>query len=364
MATLKKLGEMKTMNETTSVSLTRRTLDDLKRQGSKGETYDDILRRLLENRPAGRGIAARDEPVTAMDYHTVMMSVRHHAIQEAVLGKLKAGSLKEQWTAPIGLTPAPAARLRNFVIVSDEVVGGPGETVTVPYVKDFDLDILATPGDELTPKTGLTGVVQTTLKEAGATTDISYADLEKMTPEILTELEARFVQASFRAEDKHMLDLLVADSGVPELDKSTDDPPAFPVSYISEALQTMGSQGKEIAPADCTLVLNWAIYEAILKDIAGMQSLAWAKADAIRTGFIGQLVGVWIVISGYLPKVATKYSAYLIHRNAMVLAPKRELLMESEKKPRDRKMEVTGSHTFGDAILDNKAAVEIKTAFT
>jgi hypothetical protein len=292
------------------------------------------------------------------------MSIRHHAIQETVLAKLKGGSLKEQWMAPIGLTPAPAARLRNFIIVSDEVVGAAGETVTVPYVKDFDFDILATPGEELTPKTVLVGTVQTTLKEAGATTDITYQDLERMTPEILTELESRFVQAGYRAEDKHLLDLLVADAAVPELDKSADSPPAFPASYMSQALQVMGSQGKEITLGNCVLVLNWVVYEGLIKDIIGTQALAWATPETIRTGYIGRLVGVNIVISGYLPKVATKYSAYLIHRNAAVLAPKRELLVESEKKPRDRKVQVTGSHTFGDAILDNKAAVEILTAFT
>jgi len=57
-----------------------------------------------------------------------------------------------------------------------------------------------------------------------------------------------------------------------------------------------------------------------------------------------------------------KYSAYLIHRNAEVLAPKRELHVEAEKKPRDRKMQITGSHTLKDEIVDAEAAVE--TAFT
>ena len=95
-------------------------------------------------------------------------------------------------------------------------------------------------------------------------------------------------------------------------------------------------------------------------------SLAWAETDAIQTGFIGQLFGVWIVVSAYLPSSGSpaKYSVYLIHRNAVVLAPKRELLVETEKKPRDREIQITGSHTFGDAIIDAEAAVEIKTAFT
>jgi hypothetical protein len=75
-------------------------------------------------------------------------------------------------------------------------------------------------------------------------------------------------------------------------------------------------------------------------------------------------MGVNIAIGNYLPTVTSKYSAYLIHRNAAVLAPKRELLLETERNTRDRKVKLTGSHTFGRVILDNKATVEIKTNIT
>jgi hypothetical protein len=44
-----------------------------------------------------------------------------------------------------------------------------------------------------------------------------------------------------------------------------------------------------------------------------------------------------------------------------VLAPKRELLLETERNTRDREVKLTGSHTFGREILDAAAAVEIKT---
>jgi len=53
--------------------------------------------------------------------------------------------------------------------------------------------------------------------------------------------------------------------------------------------------------------------------------------------YVDRLTGVHTVLSSYLPSGGSpaKYSAYLIHRNALVLAPKRELLVETEKKPRD-----------------------------
>ena len=315
--------------------------------------------------PTGKGIvAAESVSDTDLDQRTITKELRlkkQREVREAVVKRLRGGSLREQWNAPVGLTPAPAARLRNFIIISEVTVGEAGDVVTVPYVKDFDLDILTNVGDTLTPKTNLTGTVQTTLKEAAATTDVPYADIDKMTPAILSELEGRFEQAAFRSEDKEILDTLYADSGVPELDKSAESGSnKFPASYIAEALQTLGSQGKEVNADECVLVINWKCYEHLLKDIAGTQSLAFARPDAIRTGVVGNLMGVAISTGNYLPGT-TKYSAYLIHRNAAVLAPKRELLLETERNTRDRKVKLTGSHTFGRVILDNAAAVEIKT---
>jgi len=307
----------------------------------------------------GKGIVASEEVAT-------MEVDQRRLLHESVVKKLKAGSLKEQWTAPIGLTPAPASRLRNFIIVSEILVGEAGDTVTVPYVKDFDLDILSNVGDALTPKTGLLGTVTTTLKEAAATTSLAYADVEKMTEQVIGELEGKFGQASYRAEDKELLTVLYADSGVPEVDHSADSPAAFKASYIAEALGKMLLQGKEVNFGDCVLVINATMYEKLLADIAGTQSLAFARPDAIRDGQIRQLMGVNVSISNYLPSGGTpaKYSAYLIHKNAGVLAPKRDILIETERDTAGRKVKVTGSHTFGRVILDNKAAVEILTAFT
>jgi len=308
---------------------------------------------------AGKAIVASEEVAT-------MDSDPRRQLRESVVKKLKAGSLKEQWTAPVGLTPAPASRLRNFVIVSEILVGEAGDTVTVPYVTDFDLDILTNVGDELTPKTGLIGTVTTTLKEAAATTSLPYADIEKMSAEVVGHLEGKFEQAAYRAEDKELVNVLYADSGVPEVDHSGDTTPDFKANYIAQALGKMLAQGKEVNFADCVLVFSASMYEKLLTDIAGTQSLAFARPDAIRDGQLRQLMGVNISISNYLPSGGTpaKYSAYLIHHNAIVLTPKREILIETERDTAARKVKVTGSHTFGRVILDNKAAVEIKTAFT
>jgi len=272
-------------------------------------------------------------------------------------------SLKEQWEKPISLPSTPTARIATFVIRSDAVEGRPGDVVNIPYVRDFDLDVLSDVGGSLTPKTGLYGTVQTVLKEAAATANIPYADIEKLTEDILARLEERFVDGALRAIDKHILDTLIADANVPELDKS-GAAVNFDADWVVEALSLMMTQGKSVEPGDCILVINSKMYEALIKDIAATQPLAYARPDIIQKGILTEFLGVKILVSNYLPEydAAThKRSAYLIHRDAIVFAPKRELLMETFRDTVARVVKLTGSITFGIAVIDDKAVVEIKT---
>ena len=48
----------------------------------------------------------------------------------------------------------------------------------------------------------------------------------------------------------------------------------------------------------------------------------------------------------------------------MVFAPKRQLLIETERDTVSRKVKLTGSLTFAVAIVDKNAIVEIKTPAT
>jgi hypothetical protein len=286
--------------------------------------------------------------------------------RKRVVEALKAGSLREQWEAPISLPDKPTASIATFVQRSTEVRGQRGDSVTIPFVRSFDMDVLSNVGDTLTPKTGLYGTAQTTLKEAAATTNIPYADVEKLSEELLEELEGRFSTAALRAIDRHILDTLIADTGVPELDKSTASV-YFDADWIPESLAEVVAQGKSLSPQDFILVISPKMYLDLYKDIVASQALVYARPDVVREGLVAEFMGVKILVSSYLPEhdaTNHKLSAYLIHRNSIVFAPKRELLIETERDTAARKVKLTGSYTFGIATIDNKAICEIKTPAT
>ena len=279
---------------------------------------------------------------------------------------LKAGSLKEQWTAPMDkLTAELRANLRRFVTVTDSVVGKPGDTVNVPYVSDFDMDIVSV-GGSLTEASGIYGTTTVTLVEAGKYTQVPYTDIEKIDADLLARIEAVFARAAVRAEDKKILDTIIADANVPEVDKSGETD-AFKAAWVAEALGKLMEQGKQVDPGRCVLVISPGMYEALLSDIAGTQAFAFSRPDVAKTGLIGQFMGVNVVVAGYLPEHDEEnhyLSAFLVTPGAIVLAPKRELLIETERDTVARKVKITGTHTFGVSLIDPKAVVEIKTSST
>jgi hypothetical protein len=282
--------------------------------------------------------------------------------RKRIVESLVRGSIREQWEVPISLPTAPTANIAAAVMRSEQISGKPGDTVNVPYVKDFDSEVI-TAGGSLTEKTSLYATATTTLKEAGAYTQVPYADVEKLTDGILAKIEANAQKSILRAVDKFILDTLFADSGVPEVDHSSATT-YFDADYIAEALGTIMSQGKDVGPGDTILVINALQYDALLRDIAASQSLVFARPDVVQDGIVRRFMGVDIVVSKYLPEhdpTNHKYSAYLIHKDAIVYAPKREILFESEKDTVNRKIKMTWTHTFGVAVVDNKAVVEIKT---
>jgi len=351
-------NESKSIDETGTQPEAPQVENDLKIRGKKVKEEEITMDENIEP----KGIVETEERSEKRNIHMEKL-IKEIKSLKTESGKVVSWKVYiEQYMPPVGQALAPAAKITDFVMRSPILVGERGDTVTVPYVKDFDMDILTNVGDTLTAKTGLYGTVATTLKEAAFTTTIPYADVEKLGPEIIEKIETAAVKAARRAVDKHILDTFLADTNVPELDKSGTA--GFDADWVAEAIQTLMSQGKDVEVGDLILVIDPMMYGYLLKDIAGTQALTYVRGDIVRTGVIRDFLGCNIVISNYLPEHdGTNHyrSAYLIHKNALVFAPKRELLLEMEKDTAARKNKLTGSHTFGIAVVDNKAVVEIKT---
>lgn len=274
------------------------------------------------------------------------------------------GVLREQWETPLLPPTKPMASLMDHVRRGRELEArrAPvGSTVYIPVIKDVDADILETVGATLTPKASLYDIISATIKEAAVTTEIGYHALEQLSEELLASIESAFQKAIIRAVDKEILDALANNTAVPEIDKSSATV-RFSADWIPEAMGTVAAQGRDSQPSEFVLVIDPMQYIDLYKNIVSSQPLVYGMPNVVRDGLVAEFMGVRILVSSYVPSPASgKKSAFLIHKNAVVLAPQRNILFETEKDTQKRLIKLTGTITFAVAVADPKAVCEIIT---
>jgi hypothetical protein len=144
----------------------------------------------------------------------------------------------------------------------------------------------------------------------------------------------------------------------------------FYSSNIPAALKLLLNSGKAAKPQDCVLYLTPHAYSALLEEMMTSQPFAYAVPSLLQQGVIEKLIGVGIVVGGYRPSQQRTNAAtgtvdlcYLMRaKKAVALAPKRELLIETQKQIGQRKLRLAASHTFGIKVLDAKEVVRIWTS--
>jgi hypothetical protein len=293
--------------------------------------------------------------------------------------------VKEQWTIAVPFYAARelAGHLRDFVWVTDAIKGKAGEVVNIPYVKDIEFEHTTPKTGALTAKTGLINVQTTTLHESGAYYDAYYGDIEKIDSNMLDELNRVFAHAAIRAEDADLIDLLSvpttadfcspgAGTRNPFTDILGSTLSAFASSWIADGLALLMARGKEVRPGECILIIGAQNYGALLKELVKSTPAAYARSDIIQQGLLEDYLGVKIVPVGHEPfevpaVVATPTTVgcvYLIRpKRALALAPKRDILIETDKLIDQRQLRIAGSHTYGVVTLDESEIVRFRTCY-
>lgn len=290
--------------------------------------------------------------------------------------------LKEQWTIciPYVAHNELAGHLRDFVWVTDVLKGKPGETVNIPYVKDVSFQHVTAHTGAFAGKANLINVLTTTLHEAGTYYDAYYGDIEKIDSNMLDEINRVFAHAAIKAEDYDLVQILnyatsgqfvmtLGDGTLTPLYVGTDNG-TLTATLVVDALAAMMRKGKEVRPGECILLMNPLQWQTLAHDILGSTAMSEAMSDTYKTGLLESFLGVKIVLPGcrvksrYLnhPAPGTTYDCvYLLRpKRALALAPKRDILIETDKLIKERQLRIAASHTFGVSKLDLTDVVPIK----
>jgi hypothetical protein len=251
----------------------------------------------------------------------------------------------------------------------------PGDVLNIPYVSDVDFEQLGSVGNAFAAtwaEASLMSSLTTTLYEAGGYSDLSYYLIERFNQNLLEEINSVLAHAAVRSEDKKIMQLVEAITSTNFAGNVTrfTGSANFYSSNIPAALKLLLNTGKRVTPDQCVLYLTPAAYGALLTEIMASQVFAFASPNLVNQGIIEKLIGVGIVVGGYRPSqqrtnqaTGTVDLCFLMRgKRAIALAPKRDLLIETQKQIATRKLRITSSHTFGIKVLDAKEIVRIWTS--
>ena len=334
---------------------------------SQKEMAKTILESLKPTEPQGKGY--------------VMPTAEGTKLIEALKTAPESGSnwkLTEQWTVviPNYRVKELKANLRDYVYTSEILKNEPGDVANIPYVTDnMDFEQLGAVGNAFAAtwaEASIMGSLTTTLYEAGGYADLSYYLIERFNQNLLEEINGVLANAAVRSEDAKIMALVNALTSTNFAGNVTryTGTANFYSSNIPAALKLLLNTGKNAKPQDCVLYLTPHAYGALLEEMMASQPFAYAVPSLLQQGVIEKLIGVGIVVGGYRPSqqrtnanTGTVDLCFLMRgKRAVALAPKRELLIETQKQIGQRKLRLAASHTFGIKVLDAKEIVRIWTS--
>ncbi len=244
------------------------------------------------------------------------------------------------------------------------------KTATLPIISSITFSQL-TPGSEPPESSQTISFVEVEPAEYGAIQSFTYVDAERMTEDLGAVIARCFAEAAQLSSDDVILGELDASAGTTitpggksEADLTSAD--IFTSDLILSALTQLRNNNVGFAPGDLVLVLHPKQYEDLLKEDYVKTAMQFGTFDP-QTGVIARLFGVDIFVS---PRVktgtgadTTTYHAILFKkRDAFIMAVSRDLLIETFRDVKARKVYVAGSHCIAAKAKWDKAIVKIITA--
>ncbi|MEM2188372.1 MAG: hypothetical protein QXG35_03455 [Nitrososphaerota archaeon] len=244
------------------------------------------------------------------------------------------------------------------------------KTATLPIISSITFSQL-TPGSEPPESAQAITFAEVEPVEYGAIQSFTYVDAERMNEDLGAVIARCLAEAAQLSSDDVIIGELDASAGATltpggKSEQELTAADTFRSDLILSALTHLRNNNVGFAPGDLVLVLHPKQYEDLLKEDYVKTAMQFGTFDP-ETGVIARLFGVDIFVS---PRVkagsgagVTTYHAILFKkRDAFIMAISRDLLIETFRDVKARKVYVAGSHCIAAKAKWDKAIVKIITA--
>lgn len=236
---------------------------------------------------------------------------------------------------------APLAR------IYDNLVGVPGNTVTLPYYNYIGTAEVVNEGQDVPIKQLSEKTVTATIKKYGVGVQLTDEAVLSAYGDPIGEAARQIAMSIGAAWDNDMLTIM----GTNAAESMTMAAGAFSVDRVAAALTLFG----EDIDGDKVLLVNPASYEVIRK-AAGWISGTDVAANLILRGTVGMLYGCQVVVSN---KLTTANAAYIVKPGALATYMKRDIAVETDRDIINKSTVITADKHAVNYLLDASKLVKI-----
>jgi len=315
---------------------------------------------------AGKGIVATVQE--AISPWQVQVANR---LKEALTTTDAAKAIPIVWSPQVELEAQPKRVMRALGIVDTTLRGSPGNKFYFPKVPTILEAVDATEGTKPDELAVTVDRLEITVKEIIAALSVTRQVIEQITFNVVDVLTDLLSEAVANKEDKDILALLNAASGIAgtlfggdatqESEIVADD--VLTTDLIADGITAMRKEKREPR----YVVIHPAQENALLKNEKFINAAQYGGREVILNGEIGQWLGIKVLKTTQVPTGTgaggiTTYHAFLTSERVWVEEVKRDPEVEPKYEPGERKTYMYGTMEYGVGILNPKGIVKIITA--
>ena len=245
-----------------------------------------------------------------------------------------------------------AIRFAPLARVYDNLVGRPGNTISLPYFNFIGAAQIVNEGADVPIKQLTEQTAEVTIKKYGIGAQLTDESILSGYGNPLDEAVRQITLSLASAVDNDVLAVM----GTGAAESMTTDAGAFTANGVIEALTLFG----EDIDGEKVLLINPASYEVIRK-ATGYISGTDVAANIIIRGTVGYFHGCQVVVSN---KLTTANCAYIVKPGALAIYRKRSILVESDRDIINKSTVVTADVHMASYVLDPSKLIKMPGAGT
>ena len=243
-----------------------------------------------------------------------------------------------------------AIRFAPLAETYDNLVGRPGNTISLPYFNLLGAAELVLEGHDIPIKQLTEQTKDVTVKKYGIGAQFTDESLLSSYGRPLDEAVRQITLALASAVDNDLLATMATEAA----ESMTTDAGAFTANGVIEALTLFG----EDIDGEKALLINPAAYEVIRK-ATGYISGTDVAANIIIRGTVGYFHGCQVVLSN---KLTTANCAYIVKPGALAIYKKREIFVETDRDIINKSTVVTADCHFACLVRDPSKLIKMPGA--